>query len=51
MPGWLTPTDKAKKYKDLPPKARRYAETIAKLSGAKLSIVSVGPGRDQTIHL
>jgi len=51
MPGWLTPTDKIRKYKDLPGKARRYAETIAKLSGAKLSIVSVGPGREQTIHL
>jgi adenylosuccinate synthase len=51
MPGWLTPTDKIRKYKDLPAKARSYAETLAKLSGAKLSIVSVGPGRAQTIHL
>ena len=51
MPGWLTPTDSIRKYKDLPPKARRYAETLAKLSGAKLSIVSVGPGRAQTIQL
>ncbi|KAB2640395.1 MAG: adenylosuccinate synthase [Verrucomicrobia bacterium] len=51
MPGWLTPTDKIRKYKDLPGKARRYAETLAKLSGAKLLIVSVGPGREQTIHL
>ena len=51
VPGWFTPTDKIRKYKDLPPKARRYAETIARLSGAKLTIVSTGPGRDQTIHL
>lgn len=51
MPGWLTPTDKARSYKDLPQKARRYAETLARLSGAKLTIVSVGPGREQTIHL
>ena len=51
IPGWLTPTDKIRKYKDLPAKARSYAETLAKLSGAKLSIVSVGPGRAQTIHL
>ena len=51
MPGWLTPTDKISSYKELPVKARRYAETLAKLSGAKLSIVSVGPGREQTIHL
>lgn len=51
MPGWKSPTDKIRKYKDLPLKARRYAETLAKLSGAKLAIVSTGPGRDQTIHL
>lgn len=51
MPGWVTPTDKIRKYKDLPLKARRYAEKLAKLSGARLSIVSTGPGREQTIHL
>jgi adenylosuccinate synthase len=51
MPGWMTPTDTIRKYKDLPLKARQYAEKLAKLSGARLSIVSTGPGRDQTIHL
>ena len=51
MPGWLTPTEKISTYKALPLKARQYAETLAKLSGAKLAIVSVGPGREQTIHL
>ena len=51
MPGWMTPTDTIRRYKDLPPKARKYAETLAKLSGARLSIVSTGPGREQTIHL
>jgi adenylosuccinate synthase len=51
MPGWMTPTDTIRKYEDLPLKARRYAEKLAKLSGARLSIVSTGPGREQTIHL
>ena len=51
MPGWLTPTDTIGTYKKLPVKARQYAEMLAKLSGAKLTIVSVGPGREQTIHL
>lgn len=51
MPGWLTPTHQIGSYKELPVKARRYAETLAKLSGAKLAILSVGPGREQTIHL
>lgn len=49
MPGWQSSTSQCKKYEDLPPKARTYLETIATLSGAKLSIVSVGPGREQTI--
>jgi adenylosuccinate synthase len=51
LPGWQTPTDKAKKYSDLPKNARKYLETIAKLTGAKLTIASVGPNRDQTIVL
>jgi adenylosuccinate synthase len=49
--GWKTPTTEAKKWADLPPKAREYLKAIADLTGAKLSIVSVGPGRDQTILL
>ncbi|MEI6416786.1 MAG: adenylosuccinate synthase [Verrucomicrobiota bacterium] len=51
MPGWMTATHECKKYKDLPLKARQYLETIAKLTGAKLWIVSVGPGREQTMWL
>ncbi|MBX9742773.1 MAG: adenylosuccinate synthase [Chthoniobacterales bacterium] len=51
MPGWMSSTSDCKKYKELPLKARSYLETIAKLSGAKLGIVSVGPGREQTIFL
>ena len=51
MPGWLTSTCECKNYKDLPLNARRYLEAIAKLSGAKLWIVSVGPGREQTMWI
>jgi len=49
--GWLTPTNKAKKWKDLPAKTRSYLKAIAELTGAKLKIASVGPGREQTIFL
>jgi adenylosuccinate synthase len=49
--GWRRPTDKARRWKDLPPKARAYLKAIAELSGAKLFIASVGPGRDQTIFV
>ena len=51
MPGWLCPTDQARTFAELPPRARRYLQRIARLTGAKLSIVSVGPHRDQTIHV
>jgi adenylosuccinate synthase len=49
--GWQTPTDKARMWKQLPPKARAYLKAIAELSGAKLAIASVGPSRDQTIFV
>ena len=51
MPGWLKSTEKAKKFSDLPPKARAYVKKIAELTGAKLSIMSIGPARAQTIRL
>ncbi|HOX01010.1 MAG TPA: adenylosuccinate synthase [Candidatus Paceibacterota bacterium] len=51
FPGWMTPTHQARRWRDLPPKARAYLRAIAKLTGAPLSIVSVGPSRDQTIFL
>jgi adenylosuccinate synthase len=49
--GWQTPTDRAKSWKELPPKARAYLKAIAELSAAKLFIASVGPAREQTIFV
>ena len=49
--GWRVPTNKAKSWKQLPPKARTYLKAIAELTGAKLAIASVGPGREQTIFV
>ena len=51
MPGWKTPTHEVKKFRDLPKAAQAYLHKIAELSGAKLTIASVGPNRDQTIEL
>lgn len=51
FPGWKTDTSKARKWKDLPGKARAYLDAIAQLTEARLSIVSVGPARDQTLFL
>jgi adenylosuccinate synthase len=49
--GWCTPTDKITEWKKLPVKCRTYLKAIAELSGAKLKIASVGPGREQTMFL
>jgi adenylosuccinate synthase len=51
FPGWLTPTQNARKWKDLPAKTRSYLKAITELTEAKLAIASVGPGREQTIFL
>jgi adenylosuccinate synthase len=51
LPGWNKPTDKARKFSDLPPRAREYVNKLAGLTGAKLAIVSIGPARAQTIRL
>jgi hypothetical protein len=40
----------AKRGSNFPPKPAPYLKAIAELTGAKLYIASVGPGRDQTIH-
>src|SRR5437016_5628695 len=51
MRGWNTVTHLAKKFSQLPLAARQYVKYISELTGAKLSMVSVGPERGQTIIL
>ncbi len=51
MPGWKGSTKAARAWKDLPAEARAYVERIASLAGAPLSIVSVGPRREELIVL
>ena len=51
FPGWRTRTDRCRSWDELPPRARTYLKAVAELTGAKLSIVSVGPSREQTIFL
>nr|MDQ2869025.1 adenylosuccinate synthase [Verrucomicrobiota bacterium] len=51
MPGWRQPTRSARKFSQLPQRARDYLKRISELTGAKLSIVSVGPTRAETIVL
>jgi adenylosuccinate synthase len=51
FPGWKCDTTKSRRWKDLPGRARAYLNAIAELTGARLSIVSVGPAREQTLFL
>jgi adenylosuccinate synthase len=49
MHGWNISTHSARKLSQLPSTARQYVKYISKLTGAKLSIISVGPTRRETI--
>jgi adenylosuccinate synthase len=49
--GWNTSTHRARKFSQLPSAARKYVRYISELTEAKLSMVSVGPGRGETIVL
>jgi adenylosuccinate synthase len=51
MRGWKQSTTSAKKLSQLPFLARNYVKRLGQLTGAKISIVSVGPTRAQTIFL
>ena len=51
FPGWMKNTSGARKFSQLPPAARRYVRALADLTGAKLRIVSIGAGHDETIRL
>ncbi len=49
LPGWSEDISKAKSINDLPKNAKAYVEYLEKISGAPISAIGVGPGRDETI--
>jgi adenylosuccinate synthase len=49
--GWNTSTQSAQTLSQLPPAARKYVRYISVLTGAKLSMISVGAERGETIVL
>ena len=49
MPGWWEDISHARTVEDLPANARAYVERLEELSGARISCIGVGPGRDETI--
>ena len=49
LPGWSEDISKAKKLSDLPKNAQGYVKFLEEVSGAPMSAIGVGPGRDETI--
>jgi adenylosuccinate synthase len=49
LPGWKENISTAKLIDDLPVNAREYVKFLEKVSGAPISAIGVGPGRDETI--
>ena len=49
MPGWTEDITGITEWDKLPDTCRKYVERIEALTGVRVSIVSVGPERDQTI--
>ena len=51
MDGWSEPLDNVRNFSDLPKSAQKYVRRIEKVIGTEIILVSVGPGREQTILL
>ena len=49
LPGWSEDISKARKISDLPTNAQNYVKFLEEISGAPMSAIGVGPGRDETI--
>ena len=48
---WADRLSEIRRYEDLPGPVRAYLDLIAEEVGVSISLVSIGPGRDQTIML
>lgn len=49
LPSWKEDISTVKRYEDLPLECRNYIETIEKITGFHVAIVSVGPEKEETI--
>lgn len=49
--GWDDSIANARSYEEIPENAKKYLAKISEVTGAKISIISVGPKRDQTIKV
>ncbi|MBI4595647.1 MAG: adenylosuccinate synthase, partial [Candidatus Tectomicrobia bacterium] len=51
LPGWKVPTSDIRHFEELPPAAQNYVRRIEQLIKSPISLISVGPRREQTIWL
>jgi len=49
--GWWEDITKCRTVQELPDNARRYVERIEELSGSRVSVIGVGPGREENVLL
>jgi adenylosuccinate synthase len=51
FPGWDEDISSARRMADLPASCQDYVRALEEMSGAPISVIGVGPGRDQSIVL
>ncbi|MEE4358515.1 MAG: adenylosuccinate synthase [Desulfococcaceae bacterium] len=51
LPGWSEDISGIRTFEDLPENTRNYLKRIEELTGVPVQIISVGPGREETIVL
>ena len=47
--GWTEDISEARTFEDLPANAQRYVEAVEAMSGARISVIGVGPSRAATV--
>ncbi|GAB3647722.1 adenylosuccinate synthetase [Glycomyces tarimensis] len=47
--GWWEDVSECRKFEELPPNAQSYVERLEELCGARVSVIGVGPGREENI--
>jgi adenylosuccinate synthase len=50
LPGWKTDITESTKYEDLPGAAKAYVRFLEETMGVTISVVGVGPGREQFVR-
>jgi adenylosuccinate synthase len=49
LPGWTEDITACRTFEELPAAAQRYVERLEELMGARVSVIGVGPGRDEVV--